>query len=306
MGYVAKRLAALALLLFGVSIAVFAIVRLIPGDPVRVILGTNGGDAETVDRLTRQFGLDQPLATQYVKWIGHVVTGDFGYSYGQQRPVSDLISQNLWPTVQLALAGLLLAIVFGLVIGVSAALRRGSLYDTAIMSTAVTFLSIPSFWLGLLLLLVFAVQIPLFPVAGGAGLSGLVLPAITLGLGEIGFASRFIRSSVIEAGRHLHVVTARAKGLAGARVLQRHVIRNSLLPVITVLGLQFGSLLSGAVLVEIVFSRPGLGRLLVDAILAKDYPTVQACVLLIAVIYSVVNLLVDLLYPVLDPRIGVR
>jgi ABC-type dipeptide/oligopeptide/nickel transport system permease component len=289
----------------GVSVIVFALVRFIPGDPVRIILGLNAADQATIDRLTTQFGLDQPIVVQYFAWIGNLVQGDFGTSFAQQRPVSQIIAQNFGPTIQLALAGLLFAIVFGVTLGVVAALKRNSVLDTSLMTLAVTFLSIPSFWLGLLLILLFAVAIPIFPVAGGSTWIGLVLPAITLGLAEVGFTARFVRSSVIEASRQMYVVTARAKGIPQSQVLTRHVVRNSLLPVFTVLGLQFGSLLSGTVVVELVFSRPGIGRLLVESILSKDYPVVQACVLLIAVLYSVVNLVVDLLYPALDPRIAV-
>lgn len=301
--YLVKRLAALVALAIGVSIVCFSLVRLIPGDPARVLLGTSGGDQALLDSLTRELGLDKPITTQYFVWIGHVLRGDFGYSYSQQRPVSQMIGDNIVPTLQLTLAGLTITIAGGILLGVVAAVKRNSAVDTTLMAFAVTFLSIPAFWLGLLLLVLFAVQIPIFDVIGGTSFKGLILPAVTLGLGGIGLTSRFVRSSVIESGRQLYVTTARAKGISELAVLTRHTVRNALLPVLTIVGLQVGSLLSGAVIVEIVFSRPGLGRLLVDAILAKDYSTVQAVILLVAIIYSLVNLAVDLLYSVLDPRI---
>jgi ABC-type dipeptide/oligopeptide/nickel transport system permease component len=306
MQYTLRRLGALLFLAIGVSIIAFAIIRLIPGDPVRDILGTSGGNAALVARLRSQLGLDRPVVVQYGIWVSDLLRGNFGYSYSQQEPVSSLLAQNIPPTLELIVAGLVLTIVFGLLIGVVAALRRNTFADTLLMAGSVTFLSIPSFWLGLLLIELLAVRVHVFPVVGGTGLDGLALPAITLGLGGIGLTARFVRSSVIEAAQLPHVVIARAKGVSRGLILVRHVIRNALLPVLTVLGLQFGSLLSGVVLVEEVFSRRGLGRLLVDSILAKDYPTVQATVLVIAIAYCVVNLLVDLAYQFLDPRTVAR
>lgn len=304
--YLAKRLTALVVLAFGISIIVFSMIRLIPGDPAAAILGTSAGDPSLLDRLHHQLGLDRPVAAQYFHWIAGVLTGDVGYSYVQQRPVSTLVAANLAPTVELTLAGLTLTVVFGFILGVAAALKRNSAFDTLIMGAALAFLSLPSFWLGLVLLVVFAVHLHVFAVVGGIGFKGLVLPAVTLALGGVGFLGRFVRSSVVEANRQKHVTTARAKGLSHRAVIFRHVVRNALLPVLTVVGLQLGSLLSGTVIVETVFSRPGIGRLLVDSIVAKDYPTVQAIVLLIAIIYAVVNSIVDLLYPLLDPRVAAR
>lgn len=306
MRYAARRLGALVFLAIAISIIDFAIIRLIPGNPARNILGTSDASPALVARLDSQLGLNRPVVTQYWIWAGDVLRGNFGYSYSLKQSVSSLLAQNIPPTLELVVAGLALTVVLGLLIGVAAALRRGRATDTVLMATSVTFLSIPSFWLGLLLIELLAVRVHLFPVVGGTGLTGLALPAITLGLGGVGLTARFVRSSVIEAAQLPHVVIARAKGLPQTLVLTRHVIRNSLLPVINILGLQFGSLLSGVVIVEEVFSRNGLGRLLVDSILAKDYPTVQAVVLLIAITYCVVTLLVDLAYQVLDPRTAAR
>jgi ABC-type dipeptide/oligopeptide/nickel transport system permease component len=305
-GYVLKRVAAIVALAFGISVIVFLIIRLIPGDPVAVLLGTSAGDAEVAARLRRQLGLDLPLPVQYGQWIVHLARGDFGYSYANQQSVASLIAASFPATLQLTVAALCLSLVFGGLLGVVAALRRNRAADTLAMSLALAFMSIPSFWLGLLLILLFAVTYPIFDVVGGTSLKGLVLPAVTLALGSMGFNARFIRSGLIAAQAQAHVVTARAKGLAPSRVFGRHVLRNALLPILTIIGLQVGQLLSGAVIVETVFSRPGIGRLLVQAILAKDYVTVQAVVLIIAGLYALTNFVVDLLYPVLDPRIAAR
>lgn len=306
MRYASRRLGALVFLAIGISIIDFAIIRLVPGDPARNILGTSDATPALIARLNSQLGLDRPVVTQYWIWAGDVLRGNFGYSYSQKQSVSSLLAQNIPPTLELILAGLALTVIFGLLIGVAAALRRGRATDTALMAASVTFLSIPSFWLGLLLIELLAVRIHLFPVVGGTGLDGLALPAITLALGGVGLTARFVRSSVIEAAQLPHVVIARAKGVPQYLVLIRHVIRNSLLPVINIVALQFGSLLSGVVIIEEVFSRNGLGRLLVDSILAKDYPTVQAVVLLIAITYCVVTLVVDLAYRIIDPRTAAR
>ena len=304
--YIARRLAAIVALTFGITVLVFLIIRLIPGDPAIVMLGTNAGDPDLVARLHHQLGLDQPIQLQYFRWIGNVLHGDFGYSYGQQQSVRSLLAGNFPATIELTIAGLALSLTLGTIIGVAAAVRRNRGLDTAAMAVALTFMSIPSFWLGLLLILLFAVQLSWFQVVGGTSLKGLVLPAVTLALGGAGFNARFVRSSIIHAQVQKHVITARAKGTTRTQVFRRHVLRNALLPVLTVAGIQVGQLLSGAVIVETVFSRPGIGRLLVQAILAKDYLTVQAVVLIIALIYALTNFAVDLLYPVLDPRVGQR
>lgn len=306
MRYVLGRVGAIVALAFGISVLVFLIIRLIPGDPAIALLGTNAGDAELVARLHHQLGLDQPMHEQYAHWIGQVIRGDLGYSYGNQQSVTSLIAANAPATLQLTLASLALSLVFGSLIGIAAALRRNRSADVLAMGASLTFMSIPSFWLGLLLILLFAVELPWFEVVGGTSLRGLVLPAVTLALGSIGFNARFVRSSVVAAQGQRYVLTARAKGVPRGAVFVRHVLRNCLLPILTVVGIQIGQLLSGTVIVETVFSRPGIGRLLVQAILGKDYLTVQAVVLIIAVLYALTNFVVDLLYPVLDPRIAGR
>jgi ABC-type dipeptide/oligopeptide/nickel transport system permease component len=304
--YVFRRLAAVVALAFGISVIVFLIIRLIPGDPVIAMLGTNAGEPSLVDRLRAQLGLDLPLYVQYWRWLSALFQGDFGYSYGYQQSVMSLLEANIPATIQLTVAALALSLTFGMILGITAAVKRNRPADTLTMAVALTFMSIPSFWLGLLLILMFAVTLPWFDVVGGTSLKGLVLPAVTLALGTIGFNARFIRSSIIAAQVQKHVVTAQAKGLSRMTIFTKHVLRNALLPILTIVGLQVGQLLSGTVIVETVFSRPGIGRLLVQAILAKDYMTVQAVVLIIAIMYALTNLIVDLLYPVFDPRIASR
>ncbi|MGH7918983.1 MAG: ABC transporter permease [Candidatus Dormibacteraceae bacterium] len=300
--YALKRIGAVIVLLFAISIFVFLILHLIPGNPVQAILGGGQVTPLEVRRLTNQLGLNEPLPEQYLVWLKGVFTGNLGYSYANSSTVASLIGINLPWTLELSAAGLAVSLVLGTPLGVLAAVYRDGPLDTVTMAVALTCFSLPSFWLGLILILVFAVTLQLFPVVGGASLQGLVLPAVTLGLGVMGVTARFVRSSVVQAMQNRHVVTARAKGLTARRVFVRHVLRNSILPVLTVVGVQVGALLSGTVLIETVFSRPGVGRLLVQSILAKDYLTVQAIVLIIAAMYAVSNLVVDLLYPVLDPR----
>lgn len=306
LSYLIRRLLAVVLLAIGISIAVFLIIRLIPGDPAAVLLGTNAGDPAAVARLHHQLGLDQPIPVQYVQWMGHVLTGDLGYSYQQQRPVTSLIATNFPYTFELTVVSLALSIVVGGIFGTVAALKKNTIVDTIVMGVAVSGFSIPSFWLGILLLLLFAVGLHWFAVFGGTTPRGMVLPAVALAVAGSGFLARFVRSSIIEARRRQYVTTARSKGLTGGQVLFRHVIRNAVLPVLTVVGLQFGNLLSGTVVVETVFSRPGIGRLLVQAIQSKDYLVVQGVVLLVAILYALINLVVDLMYPILDPRIAAR
>jgi ABC-type dipeptide/oligopeptide/nickel transport system permease component len=302
--YVGKRLLALVVLLVAISILVFLMLQLIPGSPVSALLGQSATNPAVVARLTQELGLNRPLPVQYWRWLDGVLHGNLGYSYQNQQPVSALIGQNLPSTLALAGAGLLISLVGGILLGAVAAVRRDTLADSVSMGIAMTLVALPSFWLGLILILVFAVTLPWFPVVGGTSLRGLILPAFTLGLGVLGITARFVRSSLLEVMDSPHVVAARAKGLNRRTVFLKHIARNALLPVVTIIGLQIGSLLSGAVLVEMVFSRPGIGRLLVQSILNKDYATVQATVLIIAAFYAVTNLVVDLLYPVLDPRIG--
>lgn len=302
--YVIRRLGAILLLSLGVSMLVFLILRLIPGDPVAQMLGTSAGSTSDVERLRHELGLDQPIPVQYIHWLGGALHGDLGYSYTNTLPVSTLLAQNFPYTLELTLASLIVSLLLGVPLGCIAAYWRGRIPDTLAMLVALIALSVPSFWLGLLFITLFSLQFHFLPVFGGTSWQGLILPSVALGAGVGGVTARFVRASVVEARQQQYVRTARAKGLPPFHLFLRHVLRNALLPVFTLLGLQIGYLLSGAVVIETVFSRPGLGRLLIDSILSKDYLTVQGLVLVITLMYAFVNLLVDLTYPFLDPRIA--
>ena len=301
--YVARRLGALILVAMVASVLVFLIIHLIPGDPVVMMLGPNAASTQAIDRLRVELGLTLPLPTQYWHWITDLVHGNLGESFVNHIPVARLIEENYPSTLQLTFAALVITVLFGIPLGVVAALKANSVLDTVVMVLAVVGLSMPSFWLGLLLITLFSVSFHFLPVFGGTSWAGVILPAFTLGLGAGGVVARYVRSNVLEALHLQHVTVARGKGLSSSRVILWHVLRNSILPVVTILGLQVGNLLSGTVVVETVFSRPGLGQLLVTSILDKDYPTVQAIILLLTLAYTLTNLIVDLLYPFLDPRI---
>ena len=301
--YVQRRVLSTLLVLLGVSILTFLILHLVPGDPVQIALGQTGASAADLARLRHQLGLDQPIYVQYWRFLEHALQGDLGRSIVQRQPVTQLIARQLPATLQLTLAGMGVAIVLGVGAGVLAAIRPQTILDTAIMVVATLGVAIPNFWLALLLIFAFAVQVHWFPAAGGLGWRTLVLPAVTLGFGSSAVIARLTRASMLEVLAQDYMVTARAKGLRERGVVLRHGLRNALIPVITVIGLQFGALLSGVVIIETVFARQGIGRLAVDAILNKDYPLVQGTILVSATAYVLVNLLVDLLYGFVDPRI---
>jgi len=301
--YVLRRLGALVVVAVIASMLVFLIIHLIPGNPVVLMLGQNAASQADINRLTDELGLNLPLATQYWRWIVDLVHGQLGFSYGSNLPVGTLLQQSYPPTLQLTAAAMAVTVIFGVPLGVLAALKANTVWDTATMVLAVVGLSMPSFWLGLLLITLFSVSLHFLPVFGGTGIVGIILPGITLGVGGGGVVARFVRNNILDAIHLQHVQTAKSKGLSGPSVVFRHVLRNGLLSVVTILGLQVGYLLSGTVIVETVFSRPGLGRLLINSILDKDYPTVQVVILVLTLAYTVTNLIVDMVYPLLDPRI---
>ncbi len=304
--YIARRLAQLAPVLFLISIIVFSILHALPGDPVQLMLAGAESGSVTPERqaeLRQMMGLDDPLYVQYFRFIGGAVTGDLGTSVRLRQPVSTLILDRLGSTLLLSLGGILVAVLLGLATGIVAALRQGSWVDTASMVLANIGVSVPLFWLGLVLILVFSFELGWFPPAGQQGLRSLVLPSLTLGLVSAGVISRLTRSSLAQVLVEDYMRTARAKGLPEHLIYIRHALRNALVPVLTIVGLQFGAMLSGAVVTETVFSRPGLGRLVVQAILWQDYPLVQGIVLFMATSYVFVNLVVDVSYAWLDPRI---
>ena len=309
--YALRRLLLAVPVLFGVSVLVFAVLHLAPGDPAAIMLGAQA-TKEDVVRLHRDLGLDQPLVIQYVRWMGHVLQGDLGRSIPLGRAVLPEVLLRFKATLVLTAGALLIAILLGLAAGIVSAVKQYTWLDRISMGVAVTGVSLPVFWTGIMLILLFALQLRWFPSSGmsspyGSGVADvlwhLVLPAVTLGTASAAALARLTRSSVLEIIRQDYVRSARAKGLAERAVIARHVLKNAINPIITVLGLQVGFLLGGAILTETVFSWPGLGSMMVRAIQARDYPLVQGGVLLIATTFVLVNLVVDLLYAVFDPRI---
>ena len=301
--YTARRLLSALPVLIGVSVLVFLMLHLVPGDPVTLMLADFQTNPEQLALLQSQLHLDEPLPKQYGRFVWGALRGDLGYSIRSKRPVATEIADNLPSTIGLATAGLAVAILLGVPLGILAATKQYSWLDAGSMLFALFGVAMPNFWLGLLIMLVFSLKLRLLPATGGGDLKHLIMPALTLGMGASAIIARLARSSMLEVLRQEYVTVARAKGLSELQVILRHALKNSLIPVVTIFGLQFGQLLGGAVVVEIVFSRPGLGRLLVDGILTKDFPLVQGVVLVVATSYVLVNLVVDLSYGFLDPRI---
>jgi len=287
---------------FGVITVVFLLIHLIPGDPVDVMLGETARAADKV-RLRRQLGLDRPLPVQYARYLGHMVRGDLGRSLHSGRPVRRMIVARYPATMELASAALLVALLIALPLGLLTAARRGSYIDLLGRSVAILGGSMPNFWLGPLLILVFAIGLEWTPVSGRGGLPHLVLPAVTLGLGMAAILTRMLRATLLERLSEDYIRTARAKGVSEHIVLIKHALRGAVLPVITILGLQTGALLAGAIITETIFAWPGIGRLTLLAIQTRDYPLVQGCILVIALSYVLVNLATDLMYGVVDPRL---
>ncbi len=301
--WILRRILAVVPVLFGVTLAVFSMLFLVPGDPVKMMLAEFVTNPDQVAQMRAQLHLDEPLAKQYTRFVANAVRGDLGTSIRSRRPVTIEIGENLASTAQLALAAMAVAVGLGIPLGLLAALSRNSWLDVASMGGALLGVSMPSFWLGLLLIFVFSLHLAWFPATGGGDLQHLVLPAITLGMIAAAIIARLTRSSMLEVLGQDYVRTARAKGLGGFAVVVRHALKNALIPIITIFGLQFGNLLAGAVIVETVFSRPGLGRLIVGGILNKDFPLVQGVVLFVATVYVLINVLVDVAYAYADPRI---
>ena len=300
--YVLKRVVLALPVLVGVSVVVFVAIRLIPGDPAQLMAG-QAATQEVVQQIRQSLGLDQPLPVQYLYFLRNVVRGDLGRSLFNGAPVVEELAQRFPRTVRLALASMAVASLIGIPAGILAATRRSTWVDTAVMLVALAGVSVPVFWLGLNLILLFSVRLQWLPSFGYETWRHLVLPSLTLGAASTAIVARMTRSAMLEVLGQDYVRTARAKGLAERVVVNRHALRNALIPVVTVLGLQLGTLLSGAVLTETVFAWPGIGRLLVEAVLARDYPIIQGATLLIAATFVVLNVAVDVLYGLLDPRI---
>ncbi|RLA81734.1 MAG: glutathione ABC transporter permease GsiC [Deltaproteobacteria bacterium] len=301
-GFFLRRTLITAPTVLGALTLVFFFLHIVPGDPVEAMLGESARAVEK-ERLRHELGLDLPLAAQYLKFLKGIATGDLGESYFFRRPVAEVIAERVPATLELAVASLFVAGIIALPLGILAALREGTALDALSMLFALIGVSMPNFWLGPLLIILFSIKLGWFPVSGRSGLGSLVLPALTLGTALAALLSRMTRSSLLEVLGEEYLTVARAKGLPERRVILKHALRNALIPIVTVLGLQFGALLSGAIITENVFSWPGIGTLLITAVEARDYPLVQGCVLFISIVYVAVNLAVDLLYGFIDPRI---
>ncbi|AAP28428.1 MULTISPECIES: nickel ABC transporter permease [Bacillus] len=300
--FIFRRILQLIPVLFGVVFVVFLIRQMVPGDPALLIAG-EGASKETVEQIRHQLGLDKPFIMQYFSYIGNILQGDFGVSIRSNRPVLDEVLIRLPITIELALCSIVITVVIGMIAGIISATKQYSWTDVSIMIIALLGVSLPSFWFGLMLIFYFSVQIQIFPVSGWGTWMHMVLPALTLGASGAAIVARMTRSSMLDVIRQDYIRTARAKGVKERVVIYKHALRNALIPVITVVGLQFGALLGGTVLVESVFAINGLGRLIVDAIRMRDLPMLQGGVLIASVIFVLVNLIVDILYRYFNKRI---
>lgn len=300
--YILRRLALLVFVVFGVVTVVFLIVHLIPGDPVEIMLGEQ---AQAVDKeaLRHELGLDKPILIQYGDYLRRLVLGDLGQSIHTKQPVLESIADRLPATVELALAAMVVALALAIPLGLLAAYKKDSLIDQGSMVFALLGISMPNFWLGPLLIIVFSLKLGWFPVSGRGSLAHLVLPALTLGTAMAAILTRMTRASMLDVIHSDYITAARAKGLRESLVMLKHAFRNALIPVVTIVGLQIGGLLAGSIITETIFAWPGIGRLTIQAINARDYPLVQGCVLVIALGYVLVNFATDLLYGLIDPRI---
>ncbi|WP_155592689.1 nickel ABC transporter permease [Lysinibacillus cavernae] len=303
--FILKRLAQIIPVTLGVTLVVFLIMQMIPGDPA-IILAGEGASQETVAELRENLGLNKPLAVQYTDYIKNLLQGDMGHSLKNNQPVFEEITARLPITIELAFYSILITIILGLIAGIISAIRPYSIMDVGLMIVALLGISLPSFWLGILLMYVFSVQLHWLPVAGWESAKHIILPAVTLGAGGAAIVARMTRSSMLEVVNQDYIRTAKAKGLKGYIIILKHALRNALIPVITVVGLQFGSLLGGTVLVESVFAVNGLGRMIVDAIRTRDIPVVQGGVLVASLIFVFINLFVDILYRFFNKRMDLN
>ncbi|HEV7259231.1 MAG TPA: ABC transporter permease [Bosea sp. (in: a-proteobacteria)] len=312
--YVLRRLVQMLPVLLLASFAIFAMLYAVPGGPVAVIVGENASQEEIAAAIQRH-GLDRPMVVQYLDWLGRALTGDFGLSLHSRQPVLQLIGERLPATAQLALAAIFIALVLGIPVAIASAVKPNSWLDRVLSGWSALALGVPTFWVGILLILVFAVELRWLPSASRHvpfweapldALRSLALPALTLGVYVSGILARFLRASLIGESRSDYVRTARAKGVPESRVVGLHIMRNALLPFVTIVGLMMANFIGGAVVTEAVFTYPGLGRLLIQAISTRDYPLIQGCILVILVAYMLINLSVDVLYAWIDPRIEYR
>ena len=300
--YFVRRVLLAVPVLLGVATLVFSLIHLVPGDPAQAMMG-DGASPQDVAELRKSLGLDQPLLTQYGTFLRNAIKGDLGKSFRTGQPVTTMIVERIPATAELAVAAMIIAVLLAIPLGVIAAVWRGTAIDFSAMTFALAGVSIPNFWLGPLLAIVFAVELGWLPVSGRGSLAHLVLPAISLGLALAAILARMTRASLLDELGELYVRAARARGVSNTSAITGHALRNSMVPLLTIIALQFGAVLTGAVITETIFAWPGIGRLLIQSIGFRDYPMVQGCILLIAVTYVSVNLITDLMYGVLDPRI---
>jgi peptide/nickel transport system permease protein len=303
--YLIQRLLHSVFVLLGISLIVFITVRL-TGDPVAMMMQDGNPSQEAIEEMRRLLDLDKPVPIQYVNFVFKAVQGDFGRSFRYGMPALDLVLERMPATITLTLSSMLVALLLAFPFGIISAVRRGGLIDFGVRIVSLIGISMPNFWLGIILIIIFGVQLRWLPVSGSATWQHLIMPSIALGAALAGSLTRLLRSSMLDVLGEDYIRTARAKGLAQRSVLTFHALRNAMIPVLTIIGLQFGLLLGGAVIVENVFSWPGVGRLVVNSIGVRDYPVVQAAVLLLALILLIVNLIVDILYTVVDPRVTIK
>lgn len=303
LNYLGARLFTALIVVFGVMTIVFMLIHIVPGDPVEVMLGES---AQAADReaLRETLGLNLPLSTQWVNYINGLLHLDLGTSLHSKRPVIDVLAERIPATSLLAGTSILIALIIALPLGVLAAVHKGSIWDRLAMTFSMLGVAIPNFWMGPLLILVFSLWLGWLPVSGNDQILSLVLPAVTLGTALAAILSRMIRASLLEVFNEDYIRAANARGLLPSTVIWKHALKNAALPVVTILGMQIGALLAGAVITETVFSWPGIGQLTIDAIQKRDYPVIQSCVLLISLSYVFINLLTDLAYAYLDPRVS--
>jgi len=302
MDFLIKRVFAIVATLILASVIVFLIIHLIPGDPAELLAGP-GVPKNEVEMIRKTMGLDKNLLTQYILWFSRLLRGDLGKSLVFGDSILPLILERFGNTFLLSLFAILLSVVIGIPLGMASAIKQNSSVDISVMVISIIGISMPIFWIGLILILVFSVDLRLLPATGSGSFAHLILPGVALGMNSLAIIARMTRSSMLEILRQDYMVTAEAKGLPASVIILKHALRNALIPIVTIISMQFGYLLGGAVLTETVFVYPGLGRLLVDAISRRDYPVVQACILLIVVLFIVINFLVDMAYTYMDPRI---
>lgn len=305
--YTVRRLLTMIFPLICVSFITFSMMHLVPGDPALIVAGHKYGDqvgVETLELVREELGLNKHLLIQYSAWLKNLLKGDLGYSYTTDLPVWDEILNRLQATIELAFAAMLIALLISIPLGIYAALKHNAIADNVSMLIAISGASMPNFWLGIILISFFSIKLGWLPVYGRQGLASILLPAITLGTSAAGVLTRLVRSSMLEIMNQDYIKTAYSKGLNEGIIISKHALKNAFIPVLTIIGLQFGALLEGAVVVEVIFSWPGMGRLLIDAIFARNIPVIQGCILFITIIYLFINLLVDILYAWLNPKIN--